>query len=54
MTESPVASEPAVIVGTAAGIGYTAPPLSYKYKALGEFSVFLMWGPLMVLGAYFV
>jgi 1,4-dihydroxy-2-naphthoate octaprenyltransferase len=42
------------IVGTAAGITYTAPPLNYKYKALGEFSVFLMWGPLMVSGAYYV
>jgi 1,4-dihydroxy-2-naphthoate octaprenyltransferase len=42
------------IVGTAAGISYTAPPLNYKYKALGEFSVFLMWGPLMVSGAYYV
>jgi 1,4-dihydroxy-2-naphthoate octaprenyltransferase len=42
------------IVGTAAGITYTAPPVSYKYSALGEFSVFLMWGPLMVTGAYYV
>jgi 1,4-dihydroxy-2-naphthoate octaprenyltransferase len=42
------------VVGTAAGITYTAPPLSYKYSALGEFSVFLMWGPLMVTGAYYV
>jgi 1,4-dihydroxy-2-naphthoate polyprenyltransferase len=42
------------IIGTAAGIAYTAAPIAYKYKALGEFSVFLMWGPLMVTGAYFV
>jgi 1,4-dihydroxy-2-naphthoate octaprenyltransferase len=42
------------MIGTAAGITYTAPPLNYKYKALGEFSVFLMWGPLMVTGAYYV
>jgi 1,4-dihydroxy-2-naphthoate octaprenyltransferase len=41
------------IIGTAAGITYTAAPLNYKYKALGEFSVFLMWGPLMVTGAYY-
>ncbi len=33
---------------------YTAPPFKYKYKALGEFAVFLMWGPLMVEGSYFV
>lgn len=42
------------IIGVLAGIAYTAPPLSYKYKGLGEFSVFLMWGPLMVTGAYYV
>jgi 1,4-dihydroxy-2-naphthoate octaprenyltransferase len=42
------------IIGTAAGITYTAAPINYKYKALGEFSVFLMWGPLMVTGAYYV
>lgn len=33
---------------------YTAPPFKYKYKALGEIAVFLMWGPLMVEGSYFV
>jgi 1,4-dihydroxy-2-naphthoate octaprenyltransferase len=41
-------------VGLLAGLTYTAPPLKYKYVALGEVSVFLMWGPLMVEGAYFV
>ncbi|MBW2673104.1 MAG: prenyltransferase [Deltaproteobacteria bacterium] len=42
------------LVGAFAGVFYTAPPFRYKYKALGEISVFLMWGPLMVEGAYFV
>jgi len=42
------------LLGAAASITYTAPPFKYKYKALGELSVFLMWGPLMVEGAYFV
>ena len=42
------------ITGIAAGVFYTAPPFSYKYKALGEFSVLLMWGPLSVEGAYFI
>lgn len=42
------------LVGLLAGLTYTAPPLKYKYVALGEVSVFLMWGPLMVEGAYFV
>ena len=41
-------------VGIAASITYTAPPFNYKYIALGEFSVFLLWGPLMVEGAYYV
>lgn len=42
------------LAGVLASILYTAPPVKYKYLALGEISVFLMWGPLMVLGAYFV
>ncbi len=42
------------IIGIGASLTYTAPPISYKYVALGEFSVFLMWGPLMVEGTYFV
>ncbi len=42
------------VIGAFASITYTAPPLKYKYSALGEISVFLMWGPLMVAGAYFV
>jgi 1,4-dihydroxy-2-naphthoate octaprenyltransferase len=42
------------IIGLLAGLTYTAPPLKYKYVALGEVSVFLMWGPLMVEGAYYV
>ena len=42
------------LMGIFASVMYTAPPLKYKYFALGEFSVFLMWGPLMVLGAYYV
>ena len=41
-------------IGTLASLTYTAPPFKYKYSALGEISVFLMWGPLMVMGSYFV
>lgn len=33
---------------------YTAGPVKLKYRALGEFFVFLMWGPLMVEGSYAV
>jgi 1,4-dihydroxy-2-naphthoate octaprenyltransferase len=42
------------LIGVFASFTYTAPPLKYKYIALGEISVFLMWGPLMVMGSYFV
>ncbi len=42
------------LVGGLASVLYTAPPFKYKYVGLGELSVFLMWGPLMVEGAYFV
>lgn len=42
------------IIGLFASLAYSAPPVSYKYVGLGEFSVFLMWGPLMVEGSYFV
>jgi len=42
------------LIGVLASVAYTAPPLKYKYIALGEFFVFLMWGPLMVLGSYFI
>lgn len=41
-------------IGLGGGIGYTAPPLQYKYRALGLPMVFLLMGPLMVVGAYFV
>ena len=42
------------LIGAVASLTYTAPPLKYKYSALGEISVFLMWGPLMVAGSFFV
>lgn len=42
------------LIGVASGVFYTCPPFAYKYKALGEFSVFLMWGPLAVSAAYFI
>lgn len=48
---------PVLVLGMAgimSSLTYTAPPVSYKYIALGEFSVFLMWGPLMVEGTYYV
>ena len=42
------------IVGFITGVCYTARPVALKYKALGELAVFIMFGPLMVSGAYFV
>lgn len=42
------------VAGLAAATAYTAPPVKFKYLALGEIFVFLMWGPLMVEGAYYV
>jgi 1,4-dihydroxy-2-naphthoate octaprenyltransferase len=40
-------------VGLVGGWGYTAPPLQYKYRALGLPLVFVLMGPLMVLGGYY-
>ncbi|HZD71470.1 MAG TPA: prenyltransferase, partial [Actinomycetes bacterium] len=42
------------VLGLIGGLGYTAPPLEYKFHALGPPLVFLLMGPLMVLGAYYV
>jgi 1,4-dihydroxy-2-naphthoate octaprenyltransferase len=41
------------MLGFLGGFGYTAPPLQYKYKALGLPLVFLLMGPLMVVGGYY-
>jgi len=41
-------------VGLALALFYTADPLGYKYKALGDLGIFVAFGPLLVLGAYMV
>jgi 1,4-dihydroxy-2-naphthoate octaprenyltransferase len=42
------------VIGLLGGAGYTAPPLQYKFRALGLPLVFLLMGPLMVIGGYYV
>lgn len=48
---------PAIIglgaAGLLGGYFYTAPPFEYKYRALGVPLVFLLMGPLMVVGTFF-
>ena len=36
------------------GLFYTADPVVYKKRSLGELAVFMVWGPLMVGGSYYV
>ena len=42
------------LTGFAISVFYTAPPLRLKHHGLGEPSVFVIWGPLMVAGTYFI
>ena len=47
---------PMLVLGVVSMLGgyfYTAPPFQYKYRALGVPLVFLLMGPLMVIGAYY-
>ena len=41
------------LIGLAGGYFYTAPPFQYKFHALGVPLVFVLMGPLMVVGSYF-
>lgn len=43
-----------VIIGAISGYFYTGKPLKLKYRGLGAPVVFLTFGPLMVLGAYYL
>lgn len=42
------------VVGFVVSLGYTAPPLKFVYRGLGEIAVALGFGPFMLLGAYVV
>lgn len=41
-------------LGVALSVAYTAPPVALKRRGLGELTAFLVWGPLMTGGTYFV
>ena len=40
------------LVGVLGGYLYSAPPFSYKYYGFGDIMIFLLFGPLMVIGTY--
>jgi 1,4-dihydroxy-2-naphthoate octaprenyltransferase len=42
------------LAGLFISVFYVAPPLKLKHRGLGEPGVFLVWGPLMIGGTYFV
>ena len=42
------------LIGIAGGLLYTATPLAFKYLGLGDIGVFVLMGPLMVIGSFFV
>lgn len=42
------------LAGLVGGYTYTAPPLQYKFSPYGIPLVFMLMGPLMVIGSYFV
>jgi 1,4-dihydroxy-2-naphthoate octaprenyltransferase len=42
------------LAGLFISVFYVAPPLKLKHHGLGEPGVFLVWGPLMICGTYFV
>jgi len=42
------------LAGLFVSLFYVAPPLKLKHRGLGEPGVFLVWGPLMIGGTYFV
>ncbi len=41
-------------IGFLIAFSYSGIPFHFKYKAFGEFPIFLVWGPFMVGGSYLV
>lgn len=41
------------MAGLFLSIAYVAPPLSFKRRGLGELTAAVVWGPLMIVGAYY-
>ena len=41
------------LIGISAGYTYTAPPFQYKFSSFGIPMVFLLMGPLMVIGSFY-
>ena len=42
------------VAGLLTSVFYVAPPLKLKHRGLGELAIFLIWGPLMIAGTYYV
>lgn len=42
------------VAGLLISVFYVAPPLRLKHRGLGEPGVFIVWGPLMICGTYYV
>ena len=42
------------VAGLAISVAYVAGPFPLKYLGLGELGIFLVWGPLMIGGTYYV
>ena len=48
---------PILVLGILGAFGayfYSGRPIAYKYHGFGDVAIFLLFGPLMVLGAYYV
>lgn len=42
------------IVGALGAYFYTSKPIRFKYVALGDLAIFILFGPLLVVGAFYV